>query len=273
MPATCPSCGSQTIRSSLENSDRLESALRCINVRCPAQLKEHIIHFASKRAFDIDGLGDKLAGQLVDAELLTSYADIFQLTVDQLLTLSRMGKKSAENLMTAIEKSKKIAFGRFLYSLGIRHVGENIADMLADKWGCLDELMRQSRESLSAEEGIGKTIAESLYSFFNDPVNRDVLKKILESGVEILSRTIAPRSDWLEGKSFVLTGTLPNMTRNQAKGLIEAAGGKVVGAVSRHTSYLVVGESAGSKVEAARKLNVEIIDASALMKMLAKDGL
>jgi DNA ligase (NAD+) len=173
--------------------------------------------------------------------------------------------------MTAIEKSKKIAFGRFLYSLGIRHVGENIADILAGKWGSLDVLMQQSSESLSEVEGIGMTIAESVHGFFSNPVNRAVLNKILENGVEILSRATA-RSRLLEGKSFVLTGTLPTMTRNQAKTLIEAAGGKIVAAVSRNTSYLVVGESAGSKLEAARKLNIEIMDESALLKLLGKDG-
>jgi len=271
MPATCPACGAQTIRSALEKSDRLESAVRCINVRCPAQLKEHIIHFASKRAFDIDGLGEKLAGQLVDVGLLTSYADIFQLTVEKLLNLNRMGIKSAENLMAAIDGSKKIEFSRFLYSLGIRHIGENIADILAGKWGSLDVLMQQSSESLSEVEGIGMTIAESVHGFFSNPVNRAVLNKILENGVEILSRATA-RSRLLEGKSFVLTGTLPTMTRNQAKTLIEAAGGKIVAAVSRNTSYLVVGESAGSKLEAARKLNIEIMDESALLKLLGKDG-
>ncbi|MEI6263036.1 MAG: NAD-dependent DNA ligase LigA, partial [Deltaproteobacteria bacterium] len=232
MPATCPACGSQAIRSYLEKSDRLESALRCFNARCPAQLKENIIHFASKRAFDIDGLGEKLAGQLVDVGLLTSYANIFQLTIEKLLKLNRMGQKSAENLISAIDRSKKIQLSRFLYSLGIRHVGENIADILARKWGSLDAVMQQTPESLAAVEGIGKTIAESAHGFFSDPGNREILDGILKSGVEILSLTpIAGKT--LEGKSFVLTGTLPNLTRSQAKALIEASGGKVGNAVSR----------------------------------------
>jgi len=268
MPATCPACGSQAIRSSLEKSDRLESALRCFNARCPAQLKENIIHFASKRAFDIDGLGEKLAGQLVDAGLLTSYADIFQLTIEKLLKLNRMGQKSAENLISAIDRSKKIQLSRFLYSLGIRHVGENIADILARKWGSLDAVMQQTPESLAAVEGIGKTIAESAHGFFSDPANREILDGILKSGVEILSPTpIAGKT--LEGKSFVLTGTLPNLTRSQAKALIEASGGKVGNAVSRNTSYLIAGEAAGSKLEAARKIGVEIIDEAALMQLVA----
>jgi len=267
MPTTCPACGSQAIRSSLENSGRLESALRCFNTRCPAQLKENIIHFASKRAFDMDGLGEKLAGQLVDAGLLTSYADIFQLTVEKLLKLNRMGQKSAENLMSAIDRSKIIPLDRFLYSLGIRHVGENIAVMLARKWGSLNAVMQQTPESLAAVEGIGKTIAESVYGFFSDPGNREILARIQENGVEILSGApVAGKT--LEGKSFVLTGTLPNLTRNQAKVLIEAAGGKVAGAVSRNTSYLVAGEAAGSKLDAARKIGIEIIDESTLMQLL-----
>jgi DNA ligase (NAD+) len=269
MPATCPACGSQAIRLSLEKSDRLESALRCFNARCPAQLKENIIHFASKRAFDIDGLGEKLAGQLVDVGLLTSYADIFQLTIEKLLKLNRMGQKSAENLISAIDRSKKIQLSRFLYSLGIRHVGENIADILARKWGNIDTVMQQTPESLAAVEGIGKTIAESVHGFFSDPGNREILDGILKSGVEILSLTpIAGKT--LEGKSFVLTGTLPNLTRSQAKALIEASGGKVGNAVSRNTSYLIAGEAAGSKLEAARKIGVEIIDESALMQLVAE---
>jgi DNA ligase (NAD+) len=268
MPATCPACGSQAIRSSLEKSDRLESALRCFNARCPAQLKENIIHFASKRAFDIDGLGEKLAGQLVDVGLLTSYADIFQLTIEKLLKLNRMGQKSAENLISAIDRSKKIQLSRFLYSLGIRHIGENIADILARKWGSLSAVMQQTPESLAAVEGIGKTIAESAHGFFSDPGNREILDGILKSGVEILSLTpIAGKT--LEGKSFVLTGTLPNLTRSQAKALIEASGGKVGNAVSRNTSYLIAGEAAGSKLEAARKIGVEIIDEAALMQLVA----
>jgi DNA ligase (NAD+) len=251
----------------MEKSDRLESALRCFNARCPAQLKENIIHFASKRAFDMDGLGEKLAGQLVDAGLLTSYADIFQLTIEKLLKLNRMGQKSAENLISAIDRSKKIQLNRFLYSLGIRHVGENIADILAGKWESLKAVMQQTPESLAAVEGIGKTIAESVHGFFSDPANREILDRLLENGVEILSGTpFAGKT--LEGKSFVLTGTLSNLTRSQAKALIEASGGKVGRAVSRNTSYLVAGEAAGSKLEAARKIGVEIIDEPALMQLL-----
>lgn len=267
MPATCPACGSQAVRSLLEKSDRFESALRCCNVRCPAQLKENIIHFASKRAFDMDGLGEKLAGQLVDAGLLTSYADIFHLTIEKLLTLNRMGQKSAENLISAIDRSKKIQLNRFLYSLGIRHVGENIADILARKWYSLNSVMQQTPESLAAVEGIGKTIAESVHGFFSDPINRELVDKIIESGVEILSCTpVAGKK--LEGKYFVLTGTLPNLTRSQAKALIEASGGKVGSAISRNTSYLVAGEAPGSKLEAARKIGVKIIDEPALMQLL-----
>jgi DNA ligase (NAD+) len=267
MPETCPVCGSKAIRSSLENSDRLESALRCFNARCPAQLKENIIHFASKRAFDMDGLGEKLAGQLVDAGLLTSYADIFQLTVEKLLKLDRMGQKSAENLISAIDKSKRIPLNRFLYSLGIRHVGENIADMLARKLTSLNAVMVQTPESLTAVEGIGKAIAESVHGFFSDPGNREIIARILENGVEILFGTPAAGKT-LEGKLFVLTGSLPSLTRSQAKALIEASGGKIASTVTRNTSYLVAGESSGSKLDEARKIGVAIIDEPALMQLL-----
>ena len=266
MPTACPACGSRVVRSIPDQSDKPEVAIRCFNSRCPAQLKENIKHFASKGAFDIDGLGDKLSERLVDEGLLTSYADIFQLTIEKLVSLDRMGQKSAENLINAISNSKKISLSRFLYSLGIRHVGENIADILARKAGSLDSIMQMDETTLATIEGVGQMIARSVCSYFLDPNNRDIIVRIQDSGVDI---TASPpdAGKKLEGKSFVLTGTLPGLTRSQAKALIEAAGGKVCSTVSRNIHYLVAGQDPGSKLEKARQAGVEIID-EPLLRML-----
>ena len=266
MPTACPACGSRVVRSIPDQSDKPEVAIRCFNSRCPAQLKENIKHFASKGAFDIDGLGDKLSERLVDEGLLTSYADIFQLTIEKLVSLDRMGQKSAENLISAISNRKKISLSRFLYSLGIRHVGENIADILARKAGSLDSIMQMDETTLATIEGVGQMIARSVCSYFLDPNNRDIIVRIQDSGVDI---TASPpdAGKKLEGKSFVLTGTLPGLTRSQAKALIEAAGGKVCSTVSRNIHYLVAGQDPGSKLEKARQAGVEIID-EPLLRML-----
>ncbi len=268
MPTTCPACGARVNRLKLETSDTAEVAVRCINTQCPAQLKENIRHFASKAAFDIEGLGTKLADQLVESGLLKSYADIFQLTAEKLSQLDRMGKKSSENLIRSIENSKQIPFNRFLFSLGIRHIGENTADILARRWGDLDMVMNQSADILAETPGIGGVIAESIYSFFQNSENRDVIQRILAGGVRIQSPPCSETRGGLDGKSLVLTGTLSRFTRPQAKALIESAGGKVIGAVSRHTTYLVVGDAPGSKLETAQKLGIEIIDESGLLKLL-----
>lgn len=267
MPDICPSCGSLLIRSLMEKTYKLEAALRCANILCPAQLKENIRHFSSKAAFDIDGLGEKLSEQLVDEGLLCSYADIFELTSEKLQKLDRMGQKSADNLILAIDRSKKIKLSRFLYALGIRHVGENIADILARKFGNLDNIMIQSVESLSQVEGIGKAISESVHSFLNDSKNKGIITRILKSGVEIINDATVQENK-LAGKAFVLTGTLPSLTRSQAKELIESAGARVVGSVSHNTDYLVAGKDAGSKLVNAKRLGIKILDESSLMLLI-----
>ncbi len=267
MPDKCPSCGSFLIRSLMEKTDRPEAALRCTNILCPAQLKENIRHFASKTAFDIDGLGEKLSEQLVDEGLLCSYADILELTSEKLRKLDRMGQKSADNLIQAIDRSKKIRLSRFLYALGIRHVGENTADILARKFGNLDTLLMQSVESLSQVEGIGKTVSESIHNFLNDIKNKEIIERILKNGVEIINEPFV-RKKTLDGKSFVLTGTLSSLTRSQAKELIESAGGRVVASVSRNTDYLVAGKDAGSKLENAKRLDIKIMDESSLIQLI-----
>jgi DNA ligase (NAD+) len=263
MPPNCPVCGASVIR--MEG----EAASRCINSNCSAQIKERIKHFASKGAFDIDGLGDKLVDQLVDKELLSTFADIFSLTEAVLGELERMGAKSAANLKNAIESSKSISFARFLFALGIRHVGEHVATLLADHFSDLHSLMNSSREKLESIEGIGPIVAESVASYFKQAENRQTIKQLLDSGVKIEA---APRkkAGRLRDRVFVLTGALQNFTRSQAKALIEAAGGKVSGSVSGRTDYVVAGDSPGSKLERARELGVEIIDEATLSKMLGR---
>jgi DNA ligase (NAD+) len=262
MPQTCPVCGAAAVR--MEG----EAASRCINSNCLAQIKERIKHFASKGAFDIDGLGDKLVEQLVDKKLLSSFADIFDLDEKVLSTLERMGTKSAANLKNAIELSKSISFPRFLFALGIRHVGEHVAALLADHFPDLQALMNSSRESLEAIEGIGPIVAESVAGYFKQEENRRTVKQILDHGVKI-ETAARPEIGRLKDKVFVLTGSLEHFSRAEAKTLIESAGGRVSGSVSGRTDYVVAGESAGSKLTKARQLGLKIIDEAGLKKMLA----
>jgi DNA ligase (NAD+) len=261
MPARCPVCDSAVIRITGE------AATRCINSSCSAQVKERIKHFASKGAFDIDGLGTKLVDQLVEKNLLSSFADIFQLDQKGLSELERMGAKSGANLKNAIEQSKSVTFARLVFALGIRHVGEHVAALLADHFHDLDALMTCPREELESIEGIGPIVAESIANFFKQESNRRIIKQLLDSGVK--PKTAGRRQTGkLKDQVFVLTGTLQNFTRSRAKTLIEAAGGKVSGSVSGRTDYVVAGDSPGSKLERARELGVKIIDEATLNKML-----
>jgi DNA ligase (NAD+) len=264
MPDICPVCRSAVMRS------QGESALRCVNYSCPAQVKERIRHFASKAAFDFDGLGDKLVDQLVEKKLLNSYADLFKLDADTLAALDRMGAKSAENLIRAIEKGKQIGFARFIYALGIRNVGEHVAVLLAAQFDSLEALTNCTTEDLVAIDGIGPVVAESIVSFFNQAENLSIVGRILDSGVEIAFES-QQRGENLNGKIFVLTGTLESMTRRQAKDLIAKAGGKVTGSVSRKTDYVVAGESAGSKLSKAREMGVPIIDEVTLKGLIDRE--
>lgn len=264
MPKRCPVCDSVVTRT------KGESATRCINSACPAQVKERIKHFASKGAFDIAGLGDKLVEQLVDRGLLSSYADIFHLEEDQLSHCERMGKKSARNLALAIERSKKVTLSRFIYALGIRHVGEHVAGILADKYGVFENLLNSSTDELKSIEGIGPVLAESLPKFFRQNENRITISRIFDFGVQIVHHDIKKR-DVLDGKIFVLTGTLVSMTRSEAQNLIEMAGGNVVSSVTGNTDYLVVGKSPGSKLDRAKERHVEIIDEAALKRIISEN--
>jgi DNA ligase (NAD+) len=261
MPLSCPVCDSSVNRT--EN----EAALRCINTSCPAQVKERIKHFASKGAFDIDGLGEKLIEQLVKRKLLHSYADIFQLKEDVLKDLERMGSKSAENVGRAIEGSKRITLNRFIYALGIRHVGEHVAGILAKSFESLERLIDTTKGELEAIDGVGPVVAESVMEFFKKDENRKIVDAMISSGIQIF-RNDDQKDDQFAGKVFVLTGTLETLTRDEAKKIIENAGGKVTGSVSRNTDYLVAGASPGSKLKRAQELGVDIIDEETLKGLL-----
>ena len=261
MPNRCPVCDSKVIR--MEG----EAATRCINSSCSAQVKERIKHFASKSAFDIDGLGKKLVDQLVDKKLLSSFVDIFTLDESVLSELERMGAKSAANLISAIDNSKTIDLSRFLYALGIRHVGEHVAALLADHFMALDPLMNCSREELEAVDGVGPIVAASITQFFEQPSNRLIIDQLWASGVKLA--TAAPKKTGkLDGRIFVLTGKLAEFTRSEAKSLIETAGGRVSGSVSRKTDYVVGGDVPGSKLTKARELGITIIDEAEFKDLL-----
>jgi DNA ligase (NAD+) len=249
MPQSCPVCGTSATR--LEG----EAAIRCINSVCPAQVKERIKHFASKGAFDIDGLGDKLVDQQLKSEILAD--------------LDRMGAKSAENLIRAIEDSKDIRLARFLYALGIRHVGEHIAVLLADHFGDLEQLMGCPEEELTTIEGVGPVVAKSISKFFKQENNVASVQHILNSGIRIQIKS-PPKEATLAGKVFVLTGSLESLARREAKEKIEALGGKLSTSVSRNTDFVVAGESPGSKLARAEELGGEVIDEAALLGLLGE---
>jgi DNA ligase (NAD+) len=261
MPTKCPVCGSSVVR--MQN----EAVHRCVNVSCPAQIKQRIKHFASKGAFDIDGLGDKLIDQLVDNGLVASYADIFRIDGHALENLDRMGSKSAENIIDAIEKSKKIPLNRFLYALGIRHVGEHMADLIAKHIKRPEKLYTITAERLEAIEGIGPVVAASVASFFQQDKNRNIVEDMITNGVTIIDDE-REREGPLQGRIFVLTGALETMTRSEAKQHIASAGGKIASSVSRHTDYLVVGADPGSKLTRAQALGIEVIDEETLKRMM-----
>jgi DNA ligase (NAD+) len=265
MPKKCPVCHAEAIR--LEG----ESVTRCTNIACPAQIKATIRHFASKAAFDIEGLGEKLIDQLVDLKLISSCADIFLLTADMLQKLDRMGPKSAENLVAAIERRKQISFSRFLYGLGIRHVGEYVAKILSSEFRNLSDLQKATLTQLEAIEGIGPIVAASISSFFRQEENQQIIYRLINSGVTILYDTNHVAKKNLSGKTFVLTGTLESFSRSQAKALIEGAGGKVAGSVSRKTDYIVAGENPGSKLNAAKEFGITILNEPEFKAIISAD--
>jgi DNA ligase (NAD+) len=246
-----------------------EVVTRCTNLDCPAQLKNNIRHLASRNALDVEGLGEKLIDQLVDRGLVKRLSDVLRLDAAALEGLERMGEKSAANLAASLERARDTTLARFLIALGIRHVGEGVAELLARRFGDLDPLLAASREELERVPGIGPTIAESVSRFFADPHNAEEVKRFREAGVRwpATEPVLAP-SGPLANKTFVLSGGLAGMTRVDAKRRIEERGGRVAASVSKNTDYLVAGADPGSKLAKARELGVEIIDEDALGRLL-----
>jgi DNA ligase (NAD+) len=253
MPTLCPACGSTVVR--LED----EVVPRCVDLACPAKLKESIVHFASKAAMDIEGLGDKTVDQMVERRLLKDVGDLYYLTKDDLFKLERMAEKSAGNLLNAIERSKHTTLPRFLYALGIRHVGEHVAQVLARHYPHWQDLQRASYEELQAIHEIGPRIAQSLVAFFGEPDNQEILGKLQRAGVQVAAGASPSKDQALRGKTFVFTGELQSYTRDEAKRLVEARGGRIASSVSRHTSYVIAGEDTGSKLDRARQLGVPVL--------------
>ena len=300
MPRECPVCGSATAREEGE-ADR-----RCVaGLYCPAQRRQALLHFAQRRAMDIDGLGEKLVGQLVDGGLVRTPADLYRLDAATLAGLERMGEKSAANLVEAIDRSRETSFARFLFALGIRHVGEEVARLLAEAYPDVDALIAEDWDSLTARkaavqkenarrrargepvdpvplEGVGPEIVDSVRRFFAEPHNQEVVRALLDAGVR-WERAAPPaagdsgdagpaQAGALQGKTFVLTGTLPSLTREQAETMIRRHGGSVTGSVSRKTDFVVAGEAAGSKLDKAQALGVAVIDEAALRAMAGEPG-
>jgi DNA ligase (NAD+) len=264
MPKACPVCGSSVVR------EEGEKDLRCTGgLFCPAQRKQALLHFAGRRALDIEGLGEKLVDQLVDEGLVKTPADLFKLGLGSIAGLERMAEKSAANIMAALERARGTTLERFIYALGIRHVGESTARDLARHFGSLEAVMDASEDELLQVSDVGPVVAASVARFFAERHNREVVEQLRAAGVHWKEGRAAPRvAGGLAGKTFVLTGTLPNWTRDEAKERIEAAGGKVAGSVSKKTDFVVAGADAGSKLDRAVELGVTVIDEARLKTML-----
>ena len=267
MPAECPVCGSPAMRITGE------AAARCTNMACPARLWEGLVHFASRKAMDIAGLGPAVLRQLLSAHLIEDPADLYKLNQESLESLERMGEKSAGNLLNAIENSKKASQARLIFALGIRHVGSQIAKTLASRYGSLANLMRAEQEELLEIPEIGPSIAASLAEFFTNPHNRQVINKLAEAGIDINPAGTQAKENTLAGKTFVLTGTLAGYSRQEAQELLESLGGKVTGSISRKTNYLIAGENPGSKQDKAVALGVTVLDENAFADMIDKVSL
>jgi len=265
-PAQCPECGSRIVR------PEDEAAYRCENVSCPAQLKRSLEHFASRNALEIEGLGNALVEQLVDQKLVKNVADLYELKLDALEALERMGRKSSQNLLDEIEKSKKKSLHRLIFGLGIRHVGIHVAEIIAHKYKNMDALINGSFEDLEGTPGIGAVIAKSVRSFFDHEENLDTIARLRKSGMNMRDTELGAREkdSFLEGKSFVLTGTLHGLKRSEAEKRIQDLGGRTSSAVSKSTNYVVAGEEPGSKLDKARSLGIKILDEKTLLSVLEK---
>ncbi len=264
MPYRCPVCGSDV------SKKEGEVVVRCPNPNCPAQVRGSFKHFVSKGAMNIDGLGDKIIAQLIEKRLIEEAADLYSLTLDNLITLDKIKERSATNLLRAIENSKKTTLARFIYALGIRHVGEYVAAILAEHFGDIERLGKATEEELIAIDGIGPQIAESINAYFEDHPNRDHIKRLIQTGIELEAPSPPPASP-AAGKTFVITGTLSSMKRSEAKEVITRNGGRMASSVGRNTDYLIAGESPGSNLRKARDLGVTILNEDELLKLFGDD--
>ena len=264
MPSRCPVCGSEVYR------EEGEAVRRCLNQTCPAKLKESLLHWASRKAMKIDGLGERLVDQLVAKDLVHDVSDLYRLDQAELEELERMGQKSAENLLREIDTSRSLEFWRLLFGLGIRHVGERTAQILAKHFGSIERLEHASQDELERVYEVGPKLAESIYKFFRQTENRGLVKRLRSAGLPMKAEIVEEPTEGqvLAGKTVVLTGTLDTMTREEATALIEARGGRVTSSVSKKTSFVLAGRDAGSKLEKAQKLGVEILNEQQFRAML-----
>ena len=261
LPEFCPACGTKAVR------EADEAVLRCPNPDCPAQLLRNLIHFASRDAMDIDGMGPAVLSALVENGIIKSQPDIYGIIATDISSIERMGEKSASNLIAAINKSKSAGLSRVIYALGIRNIGQKTADILAEKYGNIDDLMAATLEDLCNIEGFGEIMAKSVVDYFSLEQSKKLIARLKEYGVDMTAE-IKEKTDIFAGLTFVLTGTLPTMTRNEASDIIVANGGKVSSSVSKKTSYVLAGEEAGSKLTKAQTLGVKIIDENEFLQMI-----
>lgn len=263
MPEKCPECGTPVER------PEGEAVTRCPNFACPVQVRGRLIHFASRGAMDVEGLGVKLIDQLVTAGLVETPADFYKLTLDDLIPLERMAEKSAQNVIEAIERSRHTTLPRFVYALGIRNVGETVAEVLAEHVGSIDALMDANEEELSNIHGVGDVIAREIRAWASVPSNRKLVRDLMKSGI-VFAEAPRAKSDEFAGKTFVFTGTLAKLTREEAEAEVKARGGKAASTVSKSTTFVVAGDKAGSKLEKAQKLGVAVIDEDAFLAMIGR---
>ncbi|MBR5310115.1 MAG: NAD-dependent DNA ligase LigA [Oscillospiraceae bacterium] len=261
LPEFCPACGTKSVR------EADEAVLRCPNPNCPAQLLRNLIHFASRDAMDIDGMGPAVLTMLVERKIIKSQSDIYTIKAEDISNIERMGDKSASNLVASIEKSKSAGLSRLIYALGIRNIGSKTADILADRFGDIDALMAADFDTLCSIEGFGEVMAKSVINYFSLEQSRKLIEEFREYGIDMTAE-IKEKTDIFAGLTFVLTGTLPTMTRNEASDIITANGGKVSSSVSKKTSYVLAGEEAGSKLTKAQSLGINIITEAELLEML-----
>jgi DNA ligase (NAD+) len=262
MPTRCPECHEPVVK------PEDEAVTRCINLSCPAILRGALTHWASRGVMDIDSVGEKLVLQLVDQKLVQSVADLYELTVEQVLTLDRMGKKSAEKIIKSIQASKSQPWSRVLYGLGIRHVGSVNAQVLTQTFSSVEQLAQASPEAIAAVYGIGSEIAQSVYQWFQNHANQGLVERLRSAGLQLAGEVETQTQTAITGKVFVVTGTLPTLKRDEAKSLIQKAGGKVTESVSKKTDYVVVGEEAGSKLEKAQSLGISLLSEAELLELL-----